>query len=207
MFHFNKRKEVMISKDQLEKLKEEQEIYYQKLAQDLKSKQKEMYESWSSHLEELLQNQQKKQNNLSDAVEDLLDEWNERNQLAEEYQEQLSTEKQRSQQFLSLIQLLFVQNQLLQTEISKTYNDNSETSHAWKQQLDLFRQQIQNSMLQCELQWIGEEGELVDGSCHQVLDVIETTDPEQHSHIAKIHERGLMYRGDVIKKATVTAYK
>lgn len=207
MFHFNRKKEVQISEEQSKQFMEAQEAHYKKMAESLKTEQEEMYQRLSSHVEELLQTQQKKQENLTDAVEDLLDEWDEGNQLAEEYKEQLKKEKQQNQQVLSLVQVLIVQNQLLQKEIQKIYEKDSEHQNAWKQQLELLEQQTQKAMSECELQLFGEEGQLVDGAYHQVLEAVDTNESEKHARIAKIHEPGVLYQGKIIKKATVTAYK
>lgn len=207
MFHFNRKKEVQISEEQSKQFMDVQEAHYKKLEESMKIEQEEMYRRLSSRMEELIQTQQKKQENLTDAVEDLLDEWEEGNQLVEEYKEQLTKEKQQSQQFLSLVQVLVAQNQLLQKEIQKIYEKDSEQQNAWKQQLELFEQQKQKAMSECELQLFGEEGQLVDGSYHQVLEAVDTNETEKHARIAKIHEPGILYQGKIIKKATVTAYK
>ncbi len=207
MFHFNRQKEVRISKEQCEQFLSEQEALYKKITENLKTEQKEMYAHWSFHMEELLQTHQKKQDNVTDAVEDLLDEWSDRNQIAEEYKEQLMEEKQHNQHFLSLIQLLLVQNQLLQKEVIKIYAKDYQQQEAWKQQLELFEQQTQKAMAQCQLQLFGTEGDLIDGSYHQVLEALDTDEAKNRSKIAKIHEPGMLYQGKIIKKATITAYK
>ena len=206
MFCFNRKKEVRISEEQWEQFLSDQESIYIKATENLKNEQKEMYTHWSSHIEELLQIHQKKQDNVTDAVEDLLDEWNDHNQIAEEYKKQLMEEKEHNQQFLSLIHLLITQNQLLQKEITK-YTKENQQQEAWKQQLELFEQQTQKVMAQCQLQLFGSFGDLVDGSYHQVLEALDTDDATMHSRIAKIHESGILYQGKIIKKATITAYK
>lgn len=207
MFQFNRKKEVRISNEQMEHLIAEQEIRHKQMEENLKREQKNMYQSWIAHMEELLQVQQKKQENVSNAVEDLLDEWGERNELAEEYKEQLENREECTKQFLSLVQLLLLQNRLLQNEIEKMYSQNDTGLQAWKQQAELLEQQTQNAMSQCQIQLFGAEGQAVDGACHQVLEAIDTDDPTKHSRIAKVHEPGILYQGNVIKKATVTAYK
>lgn len=207
MFQFNRKKEVRISNEQMEHLIAEQEIRHKQMEENLKREQKNMYQSWIAHMEELLQVQQKKQENVSNAVEDLLDEWSERNELAEEYKEQLENREECTKQFLSLVQLLLLQNRLLQNEIEKMYSQNDTGLQAWKQQAELLEQQTQNAMSQCQIQLFGAEGQAVDGACHQVLEAIDTDDPTKHSRIAKVHEPGILYQGNVIKKATVTAYK
>lgn len=207
MFQFNRKKEVRISNEQMEHLIAEQEIRHKQMEENLKREQKNMYQSWIAHMEELLQVQQKKQENVSNAVEDLLDEWSERNELAEEYKEQLENREECTKQFLSLVQLLLLQNRLLQNEIEKMYSQNDTGLQAWKQQAELLEQQTRNAMSQCQIQLFGAEGQAVDGACHQVLEAIDTDDPTKHSRIAKVHEPGILYQGNVIKKATVTAYK
>lgn len=207
MFQFNRKKEVRISNEQMEHLIAEQEIRHKQMEENLKREQKNMYQSWIAHMEELLQVQQKKQENVSNAVEDLLDEWSERNELAEEYKEQLENREECTKQFLSLVQLLLLQNRLLQNEIEKMYSQNDTGLQAWKQQAELLEQQTQNAMSQCQIQLFGAEGQAVDGACHQVLEAIDTDDPTKHSRIAKVHEPGILYQGNVLKKATVTAYK
>lgn len=207
MFQFNRKKEVRISNEQMEHLIAEQEIRHKQMEENLKREQKNMYQSWIAHMEELLQVQQKKQENVSNAVEDLLDEWSERNELAEEYKEQLENREECTKQFLSLVQLLLLQNRLLQNEIEKIYSQNDTGLQAWKQQAELLEQQTQNAMSQCQIQLFGAEGQAVDGACHQVLEAIDTDDPTKHSRIAKVHEPGILYQGNVLKKATVTAYK
>lgn len=207
MFQFNRKKEVCISNEQMEHLIAEQEIRHKQMEENIKREQKNMYQSWIAHMEELLQVQQKKQENVSNAVEDLLDEWSERNELAEEYKEQLENREECTKQFLSLVQLLLLQNRLLQNEIEKMYSQNDTGLQAWKQQAELLEQQTQNAMSQCQIQLFGAEGQAVDGACHQVLEAIDTDDPTKHSRIAKVHEPGILYQGNVLKKATVTAYK
>ena len=207
MFQFNRKKEVRISNEQMEHLIAEQEIRHKQMEENLKREQKNMYQSWIAHMEELLQVQQKKQENVSNAVEDLLDEWSERNELAEEYKEQLEYREECTKQFLSLVQLLLLQNRLLQNEIERMYSQNDTGLQAWKQQAELLEQQTRNAMSQCQIQLFGAEGQAVDGACHQVLEAIDTDDPTKHSRIAKVHEPGILYQGNVIKKATVTAYK
>lgn len=207
MFQFNKKKEVHIAIEQMNQLIAGQEKCYKRMIQNLENEQKNMYQSWSAHMEELLQIQQKKQENVSNAVEDLLDEWSERNELAEEYKERLKVSEERTQHFLSLVQLLLLQNRLLQNEIEKMYSKNDTEQNAWKQQAELFEQQRWKAMSECQLQLFGEEGQQIDGSYHQVLEAIDINDPTQHSRIAKVHEPGILYQGNVIKKAIVTAYK
>ena len=62
-------------------------------------------------------------------------------------------------------------------------------------------------MAQCQLQLFGTEGDLIDGSYHQVLEALDTDEAKNRSKIAKIHEPGMLYQGKIIKKATITAYK
>ena len=72
MFHFNRQKEVRISKEQCEQFLSEQEALYKKITENLKTEQKEMYAHWSFHMEELLQTHQKKQDTAIHTIKFIL---------------------------------------------------------------------------------------------------------------------------------------
>ena len=77
----------------------------------------------------------------------------------------------------------------------------------WKKQLAAVRDKLNRSMIECGVQEIGGEGDLVNYQLHEVIQTIDTEDEMLDSRVSVIFRPGLIYCGQIRRKARVLAYQ
>lgn len=78
---------------------------------------------------------------------------------------------------------------------------------AWGRQLDLMEEKLSASRLCAGLEMVGRKGEPVNYALHEVLGVAEAAKAEQAMRVADIVSPGYAYRGQVVRKAGITAFQ
>ena len=134
------------------------------------------------------------------AVEDLLDEWEEKNSNENSTQKLLQESKQNEEQLLELFEAYLEQFWNLK-HFADTKNET------WAAQMALMGKKLEHYQQLCGINIIGECGIEVDYNLHEVIEAIETQNPEQDKIIAEIYHCGYIYKGKIRKKATVSAYR
>lgn len=177
-----------------------------------KAVEKQAWEAWNEALnlntqkilDELREDSQKNQKDikrLSRTIEDFLDELQEdREQIQEEKERQRETSA-REDKLLELVQLYHEQMELLEQWIYKEGNG------AWRQQYDMLKGQVEAEKSVCAIETVGKAGERVDYRLHEVIEAVETDMAEQEGTVAQVYQHGILYHGQVIKKAKVQAYR
>lgn len=135
------------------------------------------------------------------ALEDLLDEWEERQSYEQSVQEQLKGMEQTETQLLALIEAFQEQFWSLK-RFAKSSQDT-----ALSDQVALMEQSLERSRRLCGIHVIQECGEDVDYDLHEIVEAVETDDPSLDKKIADIYRCGYIYKGTVKKKAQAAAYR
>ncbi len=78
---------------------------------------------------------------------------------------------------------------------------------SWKRQAELSMEKIMPAMRASDLQIIDETGIPVDFQVHETLSVTPTGDERLASRVESVIRPGYAYRGKVMKKAQITAYR
>lgn len=204
-------------------------FFEKKRTQQIKESVQEVLEETLHKQEQKLLEQQMDQNNqvsesieknqkmirkLSDTIEDFLDTLQEDNNEIKQFQQRLKESEEREQRLAELIVLYQEQMELLDLWISTQVDGNADSNEynkeavqAWKQQYNMLKGQVNAESRLCAIENVGEEGESVDYRLHEVLQAIEAEEKEQEGTVAKVYSRGMLYKGKVIKKARVSAYK
>ena len=171
-------------------------------------------ESSANALEKLREETEKlaaKQNRHDMALEDMLDIWDEKSAEVDEAitvlkgswqketKEQLEAAKSQEQNLLALIEAY----QLQMDQFWHLLGDDE----TWGRQLELIRQKLEVRERQAGICIVGREGEAVDLKAHEVLDVVPTTEESLSATVAAVYESGLLYKGEVCRKAKVSAYR
>ena len=77
----------------------------------------------------------------------------------------------------------------------------------WKKQFAIMNQKRQSLERLAAVQQTGNPGEYFDYRFHEILQTENTTEEAKEGVIAKMYAPGLVYRGEVIKKAKVCVYR
>ncbi len=133
------------------------------------------------------------------AIEDLLEEWEERHSAEEEAKEQLRTFQKESTAFLEL----FGAYQEQFWNLKRFAEEKDET---WAKQIALMEQNLERYRQLCGITVIGSGGARIDYDLHEVMETVKTTDPALDKTVADIYSCGYIYKGIVKKKAQVAAY-
>lgn len=135
------------------------------------------------------------------ALEDLLDEWEERQSDNQAVQNQIQELEQNEVRLLELIDAFQEQFWSLK-RFANTSQDATLSA-----QVELMEQALERSRLQCNVHTISECGVDVNYSLHEIVEAIDTDDPSLDKKIADIYRCGYIYKGAVKKKAQAAAYR
>lgn len=204
-------------------------LFGKKRTQQIKESVQEVLEEGLSRQEQKLLEQQMDQNNqvcesieknqkmirkLSDTIEDFLDTLQEDNSETKQFQKSLKESEECEQRLVRLIALYQEQMELLDLWINtqadgNTDNNehNKEAVQAWSQQYNMLKGKVDAESRLCAIENIGAKGELIDYRMHEVLQAMETEEKEQEGTVAEVYSSGMLYKGKVIRKARVAAYK
>ena len=172
---------------------------------------RKIFERLDSLEENLRQGFTQSVNRHDDAIEDMLEEWEEfcgqtRENLEAVSEEVLSMKDEKIHTLEhareTLLRLCEDYQSLLLT-LSRAAKEDP----AWERQLTLMDESLASGRLQAGLSFIGKPGEPVDLNLHEILDVQKTENPEQNGTIREIYEYGSLYLGTVRKKARVSVWK
>ena len=155
------------------------------------------------HLDDIKQNMATLQSSVNKhnmALEDLLDEWEEKSSEEDSTQKLLQESRQNEQQLLELFDAYQEQFWSL-----KRFADTKD--EAWAAQMALMEKKLEHDQQLCGISIIGECGIEVDYNLHEVIEAVDTESPDQDRIIADIYHCGYIYKGKVRKKAAVSAYR
>lgn len=133
------------------------------------------------------------------SIEDMLEEWNERKTTEDMLREQLGACEKEQGLLLELFEAY-------QEQFRNLRRFAEGKDEAWAAQIDMIDDGLGRYRQSCGIGLIGECGTEVDYDMHEVIEVIETGEPELDRRIADIYSGGYMYRGKVRRKAKVAVY-
>ena len=186
------------SENTLQKL----EKNFRLLENDIQKTNKEAAEK-NSQLETVSQNVTALQSTIQKhdmAIEDLLEEWEEKRSDEEIVQKQLSDYSQSEKQLLELFEAY--QEQFFNL---KRFADSKDA--VWAKQIALMEKTLEHYRRLCGICMIEECGIKVNYDLHEVIEAVDTTDSSKDKTIAAIYRCGYLYKGKVKRKAQVGAYR
>ncbi len=133
------------------------------------------------------------------AVENITDEWEDFREGEESRIGELLDWKNQEDNFIQLFEEY--QEQL---EGLKKYAGNGDKNLF--QQIQLVEEKLEKKRRMCGISQIAEAGRTVDYDLHEVIQVLETDNPQLKETVAEIYSPGYIYKGKVRKKAKVSAY-
>lgn len=148
-----------------------------------------------------MQKSQKDFKRLSQTVEDFLEELQEEQDRAHEEIKCQKETSEREAKLLALVQLYQEQMELLEQWV---YKDGSAS---WRQQYDMLKGRIEAEKSVCAIESVGAAGEYVDYRLHEVVEAVGADTDGQEGTVAQVYRTGMLYHGQVLKKAQVQAYK
>lgn len=148
-----------------------------------------------------IQKNQKDFKRLSQTVEDFLEELQEEQDREHEEIKCQKETSEREAKLLALVQLYQEQMELLEQWI---YKDGSAS---WRQQYDMLKGRIEAEKSVCAIESVGKAGEYVDYRLHEVVEAVGADTDGQEGTVAQVYRPGMLYHGQVLKKAQVQAYK
>ncbi len=134
------------------------------------------------------------------AIEDLLDEWDEKKSDEASVRKSIQESEHTEQQLLQLFETY--QEQFWNLKHFTASKDNS-----WTAQIALMEETLEHCRQSCQISMIQEYGIKVNYELHEVIEAIDTTDPALDKIIADVYRCGYLYKGTVRKKAQVSAYR
>ena len=176
---------------------QEIEIHQEKIAQQIQQEIQKVAEKQKEQLSELFEMQQQMQKSIRkniESVEDLADTIEES---VSQKEEPLDTSSELA--LCNVLGLYMDQLWLLEDALSK--------DDEWKKQFAIMNQKRQSLERLAAVQQTGNPGEHFDYRFHEILQTENTTEEAKEGVIAKMYAPGLVYRGEVIKKAKVCVYR
>lgn len=134
------------------------------------------------------------------AIEDLLDEWDEK----KSDEESVKTRELEAVQTEKLLLSLF---EAYQEQFWNLKHYAASKDGTWASQLALMEINLEHFRRTCAISMIQECGVSVDYDLHEIIEAIDTTDPALDKTIADIYRCGYLYKGKVRKKAQAAAYR
>ena len=134
------------------------------------------------------------------AIEDLLDEWEEKRSDEEMVQKQLLDHQKNEKQLLTLFEAY--QEQFFNL---KRFLDTKNTT--WAEQIGLMEKTLEHYRQLCGIIMIEECDIAVDYDLHEVIEAVSTTDSSKDKTVAAIYRCGYLYKGEIKQKAQVSAYR
>lgn len=141
-------------------------------------------------------------------LEDLIEEFESVNEEEKELVEKLTIQAENSR----VRELLKEENDLFSliaeyhkeiTALEALVSKNS----AWKEQVSIMKRKLANMENALGLYEVSDENHPFNYDMHEVTDIIETNNPSLDRKILSVQEKGLLFKGRIIKKAKVTAYR
>lgn len=133
------------------------------------------------------------------AIEDLIEEWEEKRSDEQETKEQFQALWKGEQCFLDLFEAY--QEQFW--NLKRFAEGKDET---WASQIGLMERNLEHFRQLCGITVIGEYGARINYDLHEVLETVEAKDSALDKTVAAIYSCGYLYKGKVKKKARVAAY-
>ncbi|MBD5458967.1 MAG: nucleotide exchange factor GrpE [Lachnospiraceae bacterium] len=134
------------------------------------------------------------------AVEDLLEEWNDKQSDAEHIKRQFREYEQNEHRLLELFEAY--QEQLWNLKRFAEEKDESLAA-----QLSLMEKKLEHYRQLCGISMIGECGTEVDYDLYEVLEAVDTEDEGKDRTVVCVYRCGYLYKGKVIKKAQAAVYR
>lgn len=157
---------------------------------------------------EMMEKNQKAVRRLSDTVEDFLDTLQEEDEEQRQLRQSQKASEEREHRLVELLGLYQAQMELFEQWITGQDQESSEEMlEAWKQQYAMLKEKIRTESRFCAIEDSGAVGEPVDYRLHEVLQAVEPDTKEQEGTIANVYSHGMLYQGNVIRKARVAAYR
>lgn len=135
----------------------------------------------------------------TDSLEDLLDTMEAQSRGETELQQRLSEAEEREQALLDLVSLTRDQLDMVSRRLSG--------DAAWSDQFAMMSRESAKLLRNAGIRETGVVGEPVDYEIHQVLEAVETDKKEQDHTVASVFSVGRIYRGRILGKAKVAAYR
>lgn len=135
------------------------------------------------------------------AIEDLLDEWEEK----KSDEESVNACLQEAERTESLLLGLFEAYQEQFWNLKHFALTKEEGT--WAAQIALMEKNLELYRRSCAITVIQECGVDVDYGLHDIIEAIDTTNPAKDKTIAEIYRSGYLYKGKVKKKAQAAAYR
>ena len=200
---------MIFEKRRRQQIREDLEAVVKNVFEKQNQKQTTLQAKQEAHFDETMEKSQKMIRRLSDTVEDFLDTYQEENEALRRYMEAAAENiKKQEQKLLGLIGLYQEHIELVEEWIAEHMPAGSEgAQEAWRQQHQILKEKLVTEGRFCMIDSIGMPGEVVDYRLHEVIEAIDADKEEQGGKVAKIFRQGMIYQGNVIKKARVQAYK
>ncbi|MDE7312874.1 MAG: nucleotide exchange factor GrpE [Eubacterium sp.] len=134
------------------------------------------------------------------AIEDLLDEWEEKSSDEERVKLRLQEADEAEKLLLKLFEAY--QEQFWSLKHYAASKDDT-----WTSQITLMEKNLEQYRRACAVSMIQDCGVNVDYGLHDIIEVVDTKDPALDKTIAEIYRCGYLYKGKVRKKAQASAYR
>ncbi len=146
-----------------------------------------------------------------DAIEDMLEEWEElrdetreslasvSRELTDGYKTRLLALEEEKKNLLSLCDAY--QAQLL--SMMRMAQDDQ----GWQKQLDLMQEGLEPVRVKAGLQVTGKAGEKADLNIYEIVDILQTEDPAMDGKVREVYENGCIYMGRIRKKARASVWR
>lgn len=134
------------------------------------------------------------------AIEDLLDEWEEKSSDEQSIKLRLQESDAAEKLLLNLFEAY--QEQFWSLKHYAASKDDT-----WASQIALMEKNLEHCRRSCAISIIQDCGASVDYDLHDIIEVVPTKDPALDKTIAEIYHCGYLYKGKVRKKAQVSAYR
>lgn len=152
--------------------------------------------AFESNTERILATLQKQEMSFEDVIERIEEQENQ-----ETVSKKRITELEMREQAL-LDVLISYQEQLFHFEhMAESLDEN------WKKQLAMVQDKLTRNMLEAGIQEIRGEGEPVNYELHEIIQVIDTEDEKLASKVSIVYRPGILYCGQVKRKARVLVYR
>ncbi len=138
------------------------------------------------------------------AIDDLLDEWEDRRSMEENLAQHVAKEKELCEERTRLLKLIMTYD--IQIGIMKNAVQTS-AEEDWAEQIAMMEKKLSGELAAARISRIGSSGDEVNYELHEVISIEDTSLSSLHGKIARVLENGYMHEGQVLKKARVSAYR
>ena len=147
----------------------------------------------------------------NDAIEDMLEEWEE---LRDETRESMTAvSKELHAGYDARIRALEEEEKNL-LSLCDAYQKNllsmqrmAHDDPGWNKQLELIQEGLRPFVVKAGIQVTGQAGEKADLSIHEIVDIVQTQDPDMDGKVREVYENGCIYMGAPRKKARVSVWR